>query len=116
MVSKKGQGLSLTTIIVAALALIVLVVLVMVFTGRIGSFEKGLSDEGKTELIKMRIQYDTCQPTAASELIFDQALTAANKNAVDEATAKADFKDEIDRCDGFGEDETVCESNGCKWS
>jgi len=38
MENKKGQGLTLTTIIVAALALIVLVVLVMVFTGRIGDF------------------------------------------------------------------------------
>jgi len=48
MVSKKGQGLSLNVIIVAAIALIVLVVLVMIFTGRIGIFEKGLSKEGKT--------------------------------------------------------------------
>jgi len=41
---KKGQGLSITTIIVAAIALIVLVVLVAIFTGRLGSFSKGLSE------------------------------------------------------------------------
>jgi hypothetical protein len=115
MVSNKGQGLSLTTIIVAALALIVLVVLVMVFTGRIGSFEKGLSDEGKVELVKMRIQYDDCRPTSSSELRFDIALSAA-ENVESEATAKTEFLDEIDRCGGFSNDKAVCESNGCKWS
>ena len=115
MVSKKGQGLSLTTIIVAALALIVLVVLVMVFTGRIGSFEKGLSEEGKVELVKMRIQYGDCQPTPASEITFDSVLSAA-ENVQSETTAKANFLDEISRCKGFSDDKAVCESNGCKWS
>ena len=115
MVSNKGQGLSLTTIIVAALALIVLVVLVMVFTGRIGSFEKGLSEEGKVELVKMRIQYDDCQPTPSSELTFDQEVSTA-ENVEAEFTAKADFLDEIDRCGGFSNDKGVCEQNDCKWS
>ncbi|MBD3204006.1 hypothetical protein GF327_06910 [Candidatus Woesearchaeota archaeon] len=32
---KKGQGLSLNTIIVAALALLVLIIIAMIFTGRI---------------------------------------------------------------------------------
>jgi len=40
----KAQGISINTIIVAAIALIVLVVLVMVFTGRISLFGQGLSD------------------------------------------------------------------------
>ena len=35
---KKAQGLSMTTIIVAALTIIVLVVLVAIFTGKIGTF------------------------------------------------------------------------------
>jgi hypothetical protein len=115
MVSNKGQGLSLTTIIVAALALIVLVVLVMVFTGRIGSFEKGLSNEGKVELVKMRVQYGDCAPTPSSELVFDQALSAA-ENTEAETTAKSDFFAEIDTCRGYSGDKAVCESNGCKWS
>lgn len=42
--NKKGQGLSITTIIVAAIALIVLVVLVAIFTGRIGMFSSGVDD------------------------------------------------------------------------
>tara|TARA_Y100000310_G_C19957045_1_gene479523 strand:- start:142 stop:402 length:261 start_codon:yes stop_codon:yes gene_type:complete len=43
MKPKKAQGLSLNTIIIAAVALIVLVVLVMIFTGRMGGFSTGVS-------------------------------------------------------------------------
>ena len=35
---KKGQGLSLNTIIIAIIVLVVLVVLIMVFTGVLGNF------------------------------------------------------------------------------
>lgn len=35
---KKAQGISITTIIIAAIALIVLVVLVLIFSGRMGIF------------------------------------------------------------------------------
>ncbi|MFH1054013.1 MAG: hypothetical protein V1740_06365 [Candidatus Woesearchaeota archaeon] len=41
---KKGQGLSLNTIIIALLVLIVLVALVLIFTGRINLFRGGLKD------------------------------------------------------------------------
>lgn len=40
MITKKAQGLTITTLIVASIALIVLVVLVMIFTGRIGIFNE----------------------------------------------------------------------------
>jgi len=40
---KKGQGLSLNTIIIAAIVLIVLIVLWSIFTGRIGGFSKELT-------------------------------------------------------------------------
>ena len=40
--NKKGQGLPLNTIIIAAIVLIVLVVLWAIFTGRMGVFTKGL--------------------------------------------------------------------------
>jgi len=39
---KKGQGLSLNTIIIAAIVLIVLVVLWAIFTGRMGVFTAGV--------------------------------------------------------------------------
>jgi len=42
MSSKKAQGISINTIIIAAIALIVLVVLVMVFTGNIGKWVGGV--------------------------------------------------------------------------
>jgi len=41
---KKGQGLSLTTIVIAALALLILVVLTVIFAGRMGLFSKGLGN------------------------------------------------------------------------
>ena len=52
---KKSQGLSMTTIIVAALTMIVLVVLIAIFTGKIGKFGVNIDDsldqfKGKCEL------------------------------------------------------------------
>ena len=39
---KRGQGLSMNVIIIAAISLLVLVVLAIIFTSRIGSFGEGL--------------------------------------------------------------------------
>ena len=116
MFNKKGQGLSLNVIIVAALALIVLVVLIMVFTGRIAVFDQGLGDEGDTEMVKLRITYGDCQPGATLETTYKiNYAKATDDNA--KALASAAFKDEISRCKGFSNDKGVCESNtGCKWS
>ncbi len=44
--NKKAQGISLNVIIIAAIALLVLVVLIVIFSGRIGIFNKGV--EGAT--------------------------------------------------------------------
>ena len=41
---KKGQGLSLNTVIIAAIVLIVLVVLWAIFTGRMGTFSSTLKE------------------------------------------------------------------------
>jgi len=38
---KKAEGLSLTTVVIAAVALVVLVVLILIFSGRINLFNKG---------------------------------------------------------------------------
>lgn len=46
---KKAQGLSINAIIVAAIALIVLVVLVAIFTGRLGTWGKGVTEASKNE-------------------------------------------------------------------
>jgi len=42
MKSKKGQGLPMNTIVIAALVLIVLVVLIMIFTGSMGKWLQDL--------------------------------------------------------------------------
>lgn len=52
--SKKGQSISINTIIVAAIALAVLVVLFAIFTGRLGGFTKGVQET------------DTCAQKCAS--------------------------------------------------
>lgn len=111
---KKGQGMSINVIIIAALALIVLVILIMVFTGRIGIFEKGLSKEGKAELVAMRITYGDCAPSATSEANFDLEFSKAESLEAKEL-AKAGFKDEISRCQAFT-DKIGCGSGGCRWS
>ena len=41
---KKAQGLSMTTIVIAALALLVLVVLVLIFTGRLNLWGQGMDE------------------------------------------------------------------------
>ncbi len=41
---KKGQSISINTIIIAAIALAVLVVMFAIFTGRLGGFTKGVQD------------------------------------------------------------------------
>ena len=41
---RKGQSISINTIIIAAIALAVLVVLFAIFTGRIGGFTKGVQE------------------------------------------------------------------------
>ena len=50
MKSKKGQGLPMNTIVIAALVLVVLVVLIMIFTGSMGGFVKGLRKDCVTDL------------------------------------------------------------------
>lgn len=43
---KKGQGLTMDVIIIAAISLVVLVVLVAIFTGRLGGFTSSIKDCG----------------------------------------------------------------------
>lgn len=42
--SRKGQSISINTIIIAALGLAVLIVLFAIFTGRLGIFTKGVQE------------------------------------------------------------------------
>ena len=94
MFSKKGQGLSLNVIIIAALALIVLVVLVVVFTGRIGIFEQGVGQEGNAQLIKLKIGYGDCHPTATEADAFVKSYDAAESVEAKDG-AQNDFSQKI---------------------
>ena len=114
MRSKQGQGLSLNTVIIAALALIVLVVLILIFTGRISIFQKGVDKEANAELIKMRIVYGDCRPTAVQEESFRSSFVAA-ETIESKEQAKSSFKQQIDSCK-VSSNKASCESSGCAWS
>jgi hypothetical protein len=94
---KKGQGLSLTTIIVAAVGLIVLVVLVAIFTGRMGVWLGGISKAAQEELAAMQIRYGKCRPSRGMENTFMKALDAAETDS-DENLAINDFEQAISSC------------------
>lgn len=112
--NKKAQGLSLTTIIVAAIALIVLVILVMIFTGRIGIFSKGVGQAGQAELATLRLSYDDCRPSPSHEATFTAAMEKAESDIAKE-DARRVLKSHIDRC-GLITDKITCEgTSGCAW-
>ena len=64
--NKKGQSISINTIIVAAIALAVLVVLFAIFTGRLGGFTKGVQETDtcaqKCSSLNMPNSADLTQP------------------------------------------------------
>lgn len=116
MHSKKGQGLSLNVIIIAALALIVLVVLVVIFTGRAGQTENQLEDvsgEAALKLTTLRLRYGSCAPGAGAEATFAAEFSAA-ETAEAEQLAETNFIDtQITRCKAFNDDDSACTANGC---
>jgi hypothetical protein len=113
MYSKKGQGLSLNVIIIAALALIVLVVLIVIFTSRTADFDQQVGKESRTELIKMRISYGECRPTVEQEGAFATEFAGATSEVEQEA-ARANFKSEISSCKSSINQDS-CEATGCAW-
>ena len=119
--SKKGQGLSLTVIIVAVLAVIVLVILTVVFVGRMAVFGEDVGTAGAGDLAKLKIFYGDCHPSTSSETAFLNAYDAA-RNIEDTASRQAaedtayDVLDnEVSRCKSAGVDQANCESSGCNW-
>jgi hypothetical protein len=111
MMSKRGQGLSLNVIIVAALALIVLVVIAVIFTSNLGDTEKKInevSDDSQLRLEQLRIGYGDCHPTASAEREFKSDFSS------NEDSATTTLNDEISRCSSLPQDE--CQSDDCSWS
>ncbi|MEW5897474.1 MAG: hypothetical protein AB1668_07300 [Nanoarchaeota archaeon] len=113
---KKGQGMSVNVIIVAALALVVLVVLIVIFTRQTTTFGEKVSEETRTELVKLKISYDSCHPGQSLEDTFSANYEKAGL-AEDKDLAISDFKGEIERCKGFSQSKQDCEAeSGCVWS
>ncbi|MBI2134985.1 hypothetical protein HYU09_03265 [Candidatus Woesearchaeota archaeon] len=67
--NRKAQGLSINTIIIAAIALIVLVVLIAIFTGRLGLFSKGLGEATTCSQICEARNMDVDPNNAAANLV-----------------------------------------------
>lgn len=114
MMSKKGQGLSLNVIIIAALALIVLVVLIVVFTGRIAIFDRESAQQGSTDLAAMKLQYGSCHPSQVEEGRFTTALSRV-ETPEEKQVARDDFRNVINNCK-VSDSSSACEANsGCDW-
>lgn len=67
---KKAQGISINTIIIAALGLAVLVVLFLIFTGRIGIFSQGVEET------------QTCTSICQASAMSFQGAASADKTCV----------------------------------
>ncbi len=65
---KKAQGLSMNTIIIAAIALLVLVILSIIFMGRMGWFTQSSSDCNKVGGTCMYSQCKDAQDTAGNQV------------------------------------------------
>ena len=102
----KAQGLSLTTIIVAAIGLIVLVILVAIFTGQMARFGIGISKAARTELAALKLDYKQCHPSRGMENIFMNALDDAEDEAA-KATVTNQFETAISSC-GTQPDQDSC--------
>jgi len=97
MASKKGQGLSLTTIIIGALVIIVLIVLISIFRGGTKEFAedyKSATDEEKKQEIKDQFKN-----------IFDSDDGAVKKKC--EGLSRLE-------CDGNCEWDLTVQPNACK--
>jgi hypothetical protein len=95
--TKKAQGLSLTTIIIAAVGLVVLVILVAIFTGRMTLFGIGISKAARTELAALKLDYKQCHPSGGMERIFMNALDDAEDEAA-KAVVTNQFETAISSC------------------
>lgn len=118
--SKKGQGLPLETIIVAAIVIIVLVVIIAIFSGRIAIFASDLDKQASTDVIKARFEAKTsCKVTEASLLNALSTAAGSDKSLSDDterAAYEAAKSNLIKECDTAGTDELTCKGNSnCEW-
>ncbi len=98
--TKKAQGLSLNTIIIAAVVLIVLIVLWAIFTGRMGQFGEGVDDQQKkTDLEVGKIKQQLGLDTSGTGTGSCKVITGKKCNEVSLSTTSEDNCHSIG-CDG----------------
>ena len=70
---KKAQGISINTIIIAAIGLAVLVVLFAIFTGRLGIFTKGVqeTDTCTQKCVSLNMKQGTVLNSESSQCALD---------------------------------------------
>jgi flagellar basal body-associated protein FliL len=117
--NKKAQDLSISTIIIAAIAVVVLVVIVAIFTGRLGIFTSVLGTTGaeKTrdsalyKCIPSDQVYDILEK---AQVNYNKDPSPANKNALDEAIK--DRNNELGTCKDQTSLPSACTGAGkCQW-
>jgi hypothetical protein len=122
MINKRGQGLSLNVIIVAAIALVVLVVLIAIFAGRAGDFDEKVSNEAKQELTVMKTFYGSCHPGALQEATFVTKYSLAiiedteSDRLVGKSEAKAKLQTQSDKCRQLTDEDNCVNDGACAWS
>ena len=79
--NKKAQGLSITTIIVAAIAVVVLVVLIAIFTSNIGQSRQIIDSESDADAIRSAI-VGGCNIKSDVESVIEGRINAATEESV----------------------------------
>ena len=76
--NKKGQSISINTIIIAAIGLAVLIVLFAIFTGRLGIFTKGVqeTDTCAQKCASLNMQTGTVLSAEGSQCASDEQKIA----------------------------------------
>ncbi|HIH42260.1 TPA: hypothetical protein HA246_01310 [Candidatus Woesearchaeota archaeon] len=82
--SKKGQGMTLNVVVVAAIVLLVLVVLVLIFTGKIGNFV-GESEKCVTKGGTCIAARDGCNRANLEAPVNAKCYKATDPTAVDDS-------------------------------
>jgi len=111
--NRKGQGLPLTTIVIAIIVLVVLVLLVAIFTGQISRTDRDLQLQGNIDLVGLKLQYGKCHPTPSQEQEFLEAQNTAATSQL-KADAKTAFLRVVGQCNTNAERDQ-CIANGCIW-
>ena len=128
--NKKGQDLSISTIVIAAIAVVVLVVIIAIFTGQMGNWVARLTGSGSPEKAQDSITYK-CIPAESlyqninsARAAYDKARTEGDATAISAAQEKLDeaIKAKNTRLNNCQEarirnDANECRtaSAGCQW-